>query len=70
MINGTAAALTRIERAGYRTVLHVHDEIICEVPLGFGGKEEFRKLMTVVPSWAHGLPIAAEAWSGPRFCNS
>lgn len=41
-----------------------------EVPLGFGGKEEFRKLMTVVPSWAHGLPIAAEAWSGPRFCNS
>ena len=29
-----AAALIRIERAGYRTVLHVHDEIICELPIG------------------------------------
>jgi DNA polymerase len=65
-----AQALIRIERTGYRVVLHVHDEIICEVPIGFGNKEEFRKLMTVVPPWAHGLPIAAEAWCGPRFCKS
>jgi DNA polymerase len=64
-----AAALIRIERAGYRVVLHVHDEIICEVPIGFGSTEEFTKLMTVVPSWAHGLPIAARAWRGPRFCK-
>jgi DNA polymerase len=65
-----AAALTRIERAGYRVVLHVHDEIISEVPIGFGSIEEFRKLMTVPPSWAEGLPIAAKAWSGPRFRKS
>jgi DNA polymerase len=51
-------------------VLHVHDEIICEVPIGFGSTAEFTKLMTVVPSWAHGLPIAAKAWCGPRFCKS
>jgi DNA polymerase len=65
-----AAALIRIERAGYRIVLHVHDEIICEVPIGFGSTEEFTKLMTVVPSWAYGLPIAAKAWCGPRFNKS
>jgi DNA polymerase len=65
-----AAALIRIERAGYRTVLHVHDEIISEVPIGFGSTEEFTKLMTVSPSWAFGLPIAAKAWCGPRFCKS
>jgi DNA polymerase bacteriophage-type len=65
-----AAALIRLERAGYRVVLHVHDEIICEVPIGFGSKEDFTELMTVVPSWAHGLPIAARAWCGPRFCKS
>jgi DNA polymerase family A len=65
-----AAALIRIERAGYRVVLHVHDEIISEVPIGFGSTEEFTKLMTVSPSWAVGLPIAAKAWCGPRFCKS
>jgi DNA polymerase len=65
-----AAALIRLERAGYRVVLHVHDEIITEVPIGFGSTEEFTKLMTVSPTWAVGLPIAAKAWSGPRFCKS
>jgi DNA polymerase bacteriophage-type len=65
-----AAALIRIERAGYPIVLHVHDEIICEVPIGFGSTEEFTKLMIVSPSWAHGLPIAARAWCGARFCKS
>jgi DNA polymerase len=65
-----AAALIRIERAGYRVVLHVHDEIICEVPIGFGSNEEFKNLMIVSPSWAHGLPIAAKSWFGPRFCKS
>jgi DNA polymerase len=65
-----AAALIRVERAGYRVVLHIHDEILSEVPIGFGSTEEFTKLMTVSPSWAVGLPIAAKAWCGPRFCRS
>lgn len=65
-----AAALLRIERAGYRVALHVHDEIIAEVPIGFGSPEEFTKLMITQPSWALGLPIAASAWSGPRFSKS
>ena len=62
-----AAAMLRIERAGYRIVLHVHDEIVAEVPIGFGATDEFARLMTILPSWAEGLPIAAKAWSGPRF---
>jgi DNA polymerase len=64
-----AAALVRVEAAGYPVVLHVHDEIIAEVPEGFGSTTEFTELMTVSPSWALGLPIAAKAWSGPRFCK-
>jgi DNA polymerase len=64
-----AAALLRLERAGYRPVLHVHDEVICEVPHGFGSLEEFTKLMTTPPRWALGLPIAAKAWRGPRFAK-
>ena len=65
-----AAALISLERAGYRVVLHIHDEIITEVPVGVGSTEEFTRLMTVSPSWAVGLPIAAKAWCGPRFCKS
>jgi DNA polymerase len=62
-----AEAMLRIESAGYRIVLHVHDEIVAEVPDGFGSLEEFSRLMTRKPAWAPTLPIAAKAWSGTRF---
>jgi DNA polymerase len=62
-----AEAMLRIEAAGYPIVLHVHDEIVAEVPEGFGSLDEFTKLMTRKPAWALDLPIAAKAWSGKRF---
>jgi DNA polymerase len=62
-------AMQRIEAAGYLITLHVHDEICCEVPIGFGSTEEFTRLMTRKPVWALELPIAAKAWSGPRYCK-
>jgi DNA polymerase len=64
-----AEAMQRIEAAGYSIVLHVHDEIVADVPIGFGGTEEFTQLMTRKPAWALDLPIAASAWSGPRYCK-
>jgi DNA polymerase len=64
-----AAAMLRVEAAGYPIVLHVHDELVCEVPIGFGSLEEFTRLMTRKPSWALELPIAASAWTGPRYCK-
>jgi DNA polymerase bacteriophage-type len=64
-----AEAMLRIEAAGYPIVLHVHDEIVAEVPIGFGSTEEFTRLMTRKPAWALELPIAAGAWTGQRYCK-
>src|SRR5262249_35787433 len=64
-----AAAMPRLEAAGYRIVLHVHDEIVAEVPDGFGSAEEFLQILTTAPAWAEGLPIAAKVREGSRFCK-
>jgi len=64
-----AEAMLRIEAAGYPIVLHVHDEIVAEVPIGFGSTEEFTRLMTRKPAWALELPIAVGAWTGTRYCK-
>jgi DNA polymerase len=64
-----ADAMPRLEAAGYPIVLHVHDEIVCEAPIGVGSIEEFHKLMITPPAWADGLPIAAKARNGARFAK-
>jgi DNA polymerase len=64
-----ADAMLRIEAAGYPIVLHVHDEVVAEVPEDFGSCDEFLRLMTRKPTWALDLPIAASAWRGPRYCK-
>jgi DNA polymerase len=64
-----AEALLRIEAAGYPIVLHVHDEIVAEVPIDFASTDAFLQLMTRKPAWALELPIAASAWNGTRYCK-
>src|SRR5262249_4449489 len=61
-----AAAILRLETAGYPVVLHVHDEGVCE----FGRQEEFDRIMSESPAWALGLPIAVKVWTGQRFRKS
>jgi DNA polymerase len=57
-----------LERAGYPIVLHVHDEIISEVPKGRGSIEEFEKIMATLPGWCAHWPIkAAGGWRGRRY---
>lgn len=57
----------RVERYGYQVVLDVHDEVVAQVPVGFGSVEEFEGLLARVPEWALGWPIKAEGWRGPRY---
>jgi DNA polymerase len=60
-------AIVRLQAAGYRVVLSVHDELVVE------GKNITEKLMTEImaqsPQWAvdAGVPIAVEGWVGTRY---
>lgn len=58
-----AECLLRVHNAGHKVVLHVHDEIVVEVP-----KEdapavaaEMEHLMGIPPEWAPTLPVASES---------
>lgn len=62
-----AGAMMRLEQKGYPVIMSVHDEIICEVPDGFGSLDEMIDIMTAPPAWAAGCPIAAEGKEGPRY---
>jgi DNA polymerase len=63
-----ADALLRLDKAGYPVIMHVHDEIIAEVPHGFGSVEEFEAIMEQTPHWAAGWPIKADGgWRGLRY---
>lgn len=57
----------RLEEAGYPLILTVHDENICEVLEGFGSPEELARLMSIVPEWAAGLPVAVSPWEDTRY---
>lgn len=61
-------AKRRLAAAGYNPILTVYDEIVCEVPKGFGSIEEFEEIMAQSPGpWADGWPIAVDAWTGERY---
>lgn len=60
-------AILRLEEAGYRVLLEVYDEGICERKNGFGSVEEFNRILTELPPWAKGLPLEAGSWSAERY---
>lgn len=60
-----AEAMLRCEAGGYPVILSVHDEIISEAQ--DGTLDEYIALMTEIPKWAGGCPIAAEGWVGVRY---
>lgn len=59
-------ALVNVERAGFRTVTHVHDEIVTETTGGLT-VERLSSLMCDTPDWAAGLPIQAAGYTTQRY---
>jgi DNA polymerase len=57
-----AESLIRLEREGYRVVMHVHDEVVLEVPIGESSAEQVAEIMGRGIEWAPGLPLTADAF--------
>ena len=59
--------MKRLRADGYKLVMHAHDEVCAEMPIGQGSVEEFERLLVEVPAWAQGMPIAAKVLECDRF---
>ena len=61
--------LVRLADQGYRTVGHVHDEVIVETSDANSARDmaDIELLMSQGPDWAEGLPLAAEAFVCDRY---
>lgn len=60
-----AVGLRRAKAAGFRIVMHIHDEIVTEVPIDSPlTPDDLVKAMAAPISWAPGVPLGAAAWEG------
>lgn len=52
-----------VAQAGHKIVMHVHDEIVIDEPLGSGFTvADVCELMSTLPTWASGLPLDADGY--------
>lgn len=57
-----AEAMLRLKKRGYQIVMHIHDEVVLEVPDGVSSVEEVCSIMAEQPDWAVGLPLRADGY--------
>ena len=57
-----AESMIKLDKAGYKIVMHVHDEIISEMVNGKGSLEEVVSIMSEPISWAKGLILTADGY--------
>ena len=63
-----AHALVNLERAGYLTVGHIHDEVLVEIPSGTTmDVDDVSRVICTTPSWAKGLPVDGEGFISNRY---
>lgn len=65
-----AYALVTVEEAGWPVILHIHDELVCEVPDTDEYSEKMlENLMCQLPLWAKGFPLVAEGQRLKRYAK-
>lgn len=64
-----AVSMTKIQKAGYHIVMHVHDEVIVEVPSddAEGHLKRIEDLMGEPIEWAPGLLLTADGFNSPYY---
>lgn len=67
-----AQAIDHLEQRGFHVVFHVHDEVVVEVPEQDypdhdAALEIISRIMSEPISWAPGLPLNADGWTGDFY---
>lgn len=57
-----AITLERVENAGYQTLIHIHDEVVLDVPKAMADLDKVIGIMREPISWAPGLPLNADGF--------
>lgn len=56
------------EHSGYPMILTVHDELLTEPPDDqLYNADDMQRIMSILPSFTPGLPLAAKAWEDKRY---
>ena len=62
-----AESMLSLDAAGYRIVMHVHDEVVIETDGSHGTLEDVITIMTRPLPWANGLPLKADGYETPYY---
>lgn len=62
-----AFAMVNAEKAGFKVLMHAHDELVCEALIGEKTSDDYKNIMEKIPLWAEGLPLKASGWTGFRY---
>lgn len=57
-----AEAMAALSKAGFKIVMHVHDEVVIEVPKEGEFLEDICEIMKTTPIWARGLTLDVDGF--------
>lgn len=64
-----AVSIRRLNDAGFTPLMHIHDEVVCEIPLNraFTARQDMEEIMGTTIDWAKDLPLKAAGFISPYY---